>query len=80
MKAREIRKFERARQHKEMKAYCKKIDRAFSRLSEGCSERVSRAISLAGTRQKEVEGGAVCLPEVAMFAAGHRKSKQVTAR
>ncbi|WP_121782642.1 transcriptional antitermination N peptide [Enterobacter cloacae] len=80
MKAREIRKLERARQHKEMKAYCKKIDRAFSRLSEGCSERVSRAISLAGTRQKEVEGGAVCLPEVALFAAGHRKSKQVTAR
>lgn len=81
MKAREIRKLERARQHKEMKAYCKKIDRAFSRLSEGCSERVSRAISLAGTRQKEVEGGAVCLPEVALFAAGHRNSKDsVTAR
>ncbi|HAV1619709.1 TPA: hypothetical protein JG829_002413 [Enterobacter hormaechei subsp. steigerwaltii] len=80
MKAREIRKLERARQHKEMKAYCKKIDRAFSRLSEGCSERVTKAISLAGTRQKEVEGGTVCLPEVAMFAAGHRKSKQVTAR
>ncbi|MCE1970811.1 hypothetical protein LWT57_12390 [Enterobacter cloacae] len=59
MKAREIRKLERARQHKEMKAYCKKIDRAFSRLSEGCSERVSRAISLAGTRQKEVEVTAV---------------------
>lgn len=80
MKAREIRKLERARQHKEMKAYCKKIDRAFSRLSEGCSERVSRAISLAGTRQKEVDGGAVCLPEVAIFAAGYRTSKQVTAR
>ncbi|HDC4367510.1 TPA: hypothetical protein O8L32_000548 [Enterobacter cloacae] len=59
MKAREIRKLERARQHKEMKAYCKKIDRAFSRLSEGCSERVSKAISLAGTRQKEVEVTAV---------------------
>lgn len=43
----------------EAKAYCKKIDRAFSRLSEGCSERVSRAISLAGTRQKEVEVTAV---------------------
>ncbi|EPO4108690.1 transcriptional regulator [Enterobacter cloacae] len=42
-----------------MKAYCRKIDRAFSRLSEGCSERVSRAISLAGTRQKEVEVTAV---------------------
>lgn len=80
MKAREIRKLERARQHKEMKAYCKKIDRAFSRLSEGCSERVTRAVSHAVVRQKEVEGGAVCLPEVALFAAGHRTSKQVTAR
>lgn len=80
MKAREIRKLERARQHKEMKAYCKKIDRAFSRLSEGCSERVTKAISLATTRQKEVEGGSVCLPDVAIFAAGHRKSNNVTAR
>lgn len=70
----------KASQKLEAKAYCKKIDRAFSRLSEGCSERVTKAISLAGTRQKEVEGGAVCLPEVAMFAAGHRTSKQVTAR
>lgn len=45
-----------------------------------CSTRVTKAISLAGTRQKEVEGGAVCLPEVAIFAAGHRNTKQVTAR
>lgn len=59
MKAREIRKLERARQHKEMKAYCKKIDRAFSRLSEGCSERVTRAVSHAVARQKEVEFTAV---------------------
>lgn len=80
MKAREIRKIERARQHKDLKAYCKKIDRAFSRLSEGCSERVTKAISLAGTRQKEVEGGSVCLPEVSLYAAGHRKSNNVTAR
>lgn len=45
-----------------------------------CSTRVTKAISLAGTCQKEVEGGAVCLPEVALFAAGHRKSNNVTAR
>ena len=70
----------KATQKLEAKAYCKRIDRAFSRLSEGCSERVTKAISLAGTRQKEIEGGSVCLPEVALFAAGHRTSKQVTAR
>ncbi|WP_259565588.1 transcriptional antitermination N peptide [Enterobacter sichuanensis] len=45
-----------------------------------CSTRVSKAISLAGTRQKKIEGGAVCLPDVALFAAGHRKSNNVTAR
>ncbi|MBV8045121.1 hypothetical protein [Pluralibacter sp.] len=49
----------KAAQKLEAKAYCKKIDRAFSRLSEGCSERVTKAISLAGTRQKEVEVSAV---------------------
>ena len=70
----------KAAQKLEVKAYCKKIDRAFSRLSEGCSERVTKAISLAGTRQKEVEGGSVCLPEVSLYAAGHRNTKQVTAR
>ncbi|MFZ4167626.1 hypothetical protein ACEV60_03015 [Enterobacter ludwigii] len=70
----------KAAQKLEAKAYCKKIDRAFSRLSEGCSERVSKAISLAGTRQKEVEGGSVCLPGVSLYAAGHRKSNNVTAR
>ncbi|EEY3927433.1 hypothetical protein DFX89_20540 [Escherichia coli] len=45
-----------------------------------CSTRVTKAISLARTLQKEVEGGTVCLPKVALFAAGHRTSKQVTAR
>ncbi|WP_444518311.1 transcriptional antitermination N peptide [Serratia marcescens] len=27
-----------------------------------------------------MKSGTVCLPEVALFAAGHRKSKSVTAR
>lgn len=57
-------------------------DASFARrvANSTCSTRVTKAISLAGTRQKEVEGGAVCLPEVALFAAGHRKSNNVTAR
>lgn len=46
-----------------------------------CSEdRVSRATSSPSLRDKQ-EGGAVCLPDVAQFAAGYRKSKDnVTAR
>jgi len=79
MKAREIRKLERARQHNEMKAYCKKIDRAFSRLSEGCSNRVINAITTAttlGMMGKEVSEGSACMPEIAIFAAGHRKVRK----
>jgi hypothetical protein len=53
MKAREIRKLERARQHKEIKQYSKKIERAFSRLSEDCSNRVTRATSLGSLRDKK---------------------------
>ena len=41
--------------------------------------RVDRATSLGGLRDKE-SGSAMCLPDVAIFAAGHRRSKQVTAR
>lgn len=41
--------------------------------------RVDRATSL-GSLRDTTSGGAICLPEVAIFAAGYRKSKQVTAR
>ncbi|EBI6016553.1 regulator [Salmonella enterica] len=43
-------------------------------------DRVTKAISLAGTRHKEVERGSVLLPDVALYAAGHRKCGQITAR
>lgn len=55
MKAREIRKLERARQHKEIKQYSQRIDRAFSRLSEECSNRVTRATSLGSLRDKKCQ-------------------------
>lgn len=41
--------------------------------------RVDRATSLGSLRDKD-SGGAGCLPDVAIYAAGHRRSKQVTAR
>lgn len=41
--------------------------------------RVDRATSL-GSLRDTTTGGASCLPEVAIFAAGYRKSGQVTAR
>lgn len=41
--------------------------------------RVDRATSLGSLRDSNTVGSA-CLPEVAIFAAGHRKSGQITAR
>ncbi|EMC1808347.1 hypothetical protein ACNEVU_001029 [Escherichia coli] len=45
----------------------------------GCPSRVDRATSLGSLRDSNA-GGSACLPEVAIFAAGHRKSGQITAR
>lgn len=48
-----------------------------------CMSRVERATSLGNLRDKpaqEESAGACCLPQVALFSAGHRKSKEITAR
>ncbi|WP_312329641.1 transcriptional antitermination N peptide [Atlantibacter hermannii] len=83
MTNREHKKLLRAIRHQQEKRdnqqLAKKIDRAFSRLSEDCSNRVLKATSLIAARETDI-GGSCCLPEVAMYAAGHRKSNNVTAR
>ena len=48
--------------------------------ASGCSTKVVKATTLPSLRDRN-EGGAVCLPAVAIYSAGHRKSKDiVTAR
>lgn len=41
--------------------------------------RVDRATSLGSLRDSNT-GGSACLPDVSLYAAGHRNSKQITAR
>lgn len=54
----------------------KKVARALS----GCSLNVAKATTLPSLRDRN-EGGAVCLPAVAIYSAGFRKAKDiVTAR
>ncbi|MGM5532511.1 hypothetical protein ACP3UV_22000 [Mixta calida] len=54
----------------------KKVARALS----GCSLNVAKATTLPSLRDRS-EGGAVCLPAVAIYSAGFRKAKDiVTAR
>lgn len=79
MNSRQRYKAKRAAEHRERTQYSKKIERAFSRLSEDCSNRVLRATSLGSLRDNNTTGSA-CLPDVGLFAAGHRNTKQVTAR
>ncbi|EEY3536644.1 hypothetical protein DFY81_10395 [Escherichia coli] len=47
----------------------------------GCV-RADKAASLGSLRCKEEDerSGSICLPNVALYAAGYRKSKQLTAR
>ena len=77
MNSRQRYKAKRAAEHRERKEYCQKIERAFSRLSEDCSNRVLRATSLGSLRDTNTSGSA-CLPDVGLFAAGHRgKTKSI---
>lgn len=45
----------------------------------GCSEATIRALSLPSFHKKQ-HSGSCCLPQVAMFRTGKRKSHNITAR
>lgn len=69
----------RAAEHRAKKAADRQFEDGITKLL-GCSLNVARATSSPSLRDKQ-EGGGVCLPDVAQFAAGYRKSKDnVTAR
>ena len=75
------RRAEKHAQERSDKVMAKKIDVAMS----GCSERTLKAISstdykMCLRKKPEPDYGAVCLPEVALYAAGYRGNKPVTAR
>lgn len=55
MNSRQRYKAKRAAEHRERTQYCQKIERAFSRLSEDCSNRVLRATSLGSLRDKPAQ-------------------------
>lgn len=55
--------------------FSKKLTVALS----GCSLNVARATSAPSLREKH-EDGAACLPQVAIYNAGFRKTKNITAR
>lgn len=63
------------------RAMARKLEAAFTKLSEGCTAKVARAINGPSVREVKEESGAMCLPEVALYAAGYRKpTESITAR
>lgn len=76
--ARNRRRKRRADQQAQKEADAR-LARKIAVAGSGCSLNVARATSSPSMREK-AEGGAMCLPQVAMYAAGFRKSKAVTAR
>lgn len=62
------------------KAAEKSFTNRIGEILSGCPSRVDRATSLGSLRDSSTTGSA-CLPDVALYAAGHRNSKDsVTAR
>jgi len=77
--ARNRRRAERAAK-REQAAEDMRLARKVATAASGCSLNVARATSAPSLRDKH-ESGALCLPEIAIFAAGYRNSKDiVTAR
>lgn len=58
------------------------LSRKITVIASGCSSlKVARAINGPSVRDVKEESGAMCLPDVAMYAAGYRKATEsVTAR
>lgn len=71
----------RAMAHRAEKWRNARLERKIVTALSGCSDRTVKALSLPAQvgREEEVTGSC-CLPQVAIFAAGHRKSESVTAR
>lgn len=56
------------------------LSRKIAVIASGCSNRVLKAVASPSVREVKEESGAMCLPDVAKYAAGYRKSESVTAR
>jgi len=70
----------RAAKNRESKVVERRMITAVATAMLGCSERSAKALTLidgpAAPRQAQEECGAMCLPQVALFNAGHRKTRK----
>lgn len=75
MNSKERKKLARAVAHRAAKAQASKLESRIVTTLMGCSLNVARATSAPSLREKH-ESTAMCLPQVALFQAGHRKVRK----
>ncbi|WP_241647842.1 transcriptional regulator [Rosenbergiella metrosideri] len=76
-----LRRIDRRKLEREQLAAESRLEQRIESIMTGCSGRVSKALNGTLTlRDTSSESGSVCLQDVGLFFAGHRKSNQVTAR
>lgn len=77
-----LRRLERRSEERNSANAERRLARKIATTLSGCSERTVKALSLPTpvVRGEEEVTGSYCLPEVALYAAGHRKSENITAR
>lgn len=81
MNAKERKKLARAIAHRADSMKDVRLEKNIATALTGCSVRVYKAtmpIPIRSTERPSADN--ICLPEVAIFSAGHRKSESVTAR
>lgn len=80
MNNKQRKKLQRAVEHRAMKLQQQSFERRIVSTLSSCNQRVEKAVISPSLRNRH-ESTSQCLPEIAIFAAGYRNSKDiVTAR
>jgi hypothetical protein len=80
MNNKQRKKLQRAVEHRAMKLQQQSFERRIVSTLSSCNQRVEKAVISPSLRDRH-ESTSQCLPEIAIFAAGYRNSKDiVTAR
>ena len=79
MNNKQRKKLQRAVEHRAMKLQQQGFERRIVSTLSSCNQRVEKACSSPSLRDRH-ESTSVCLPEIALFNAGYRKSENITAR
>lgn len=80
MNNKQRKKLQRAVEHRAMKLQQQSFERRIVSTLSSCKQRVEKAVISPSLRDRH-ESTSKCLPEIAIFAAGYRNSKDiVTAR